>query len=114
MKTENFVSASPKLPEHHFNSPRDMVAVHTPTLLHVPIVDSEGNSVVEFIDVDTVDDALKCLSYSDFEIHRLLASGVQLHPINIQPDYRLGITDAMIDDYNMRLESIVNEMYNDN
>lgn len=84
---------------------------HIPTLLNVQTTDSEGNSVVELQDIDTIDDSLKCLKYTDFEIHNLLKAGVKLHPISIGPDTRLGVTDAMIEDYNSRLETIANDMF---
>ena len=95
------------------SSPKNVEPEHVPTQLFVPTVNKDGKTVVDFIDIDTLNqDSQKQMLYSDFEITRLLASGVKLHPINISPDNRLGITDSMIEDYNKRLESIVDQMYN--
>ena len=98
--------------KYYSTSPKDMPCEHTPTLLNVPVVNDSGASVVELTDIDMLGDELKCLKYSDFDITRLLASGVKLHPINIKPDSRLGITNEMIEDYNQRLESIADELFN--
>ena len=95
------------------SAPNNDEPEHIGTFLNVPTVNKQGKTVVELIDIDTYNQvAEKQLLYTDFEITRLLASGVKIHPINITPDNRLGVTDEMIEDYNRRLESIADQMFN--
>lgn len=98
--------------EFFAKSPDRFICHHSPTLLYTPTVDDNGANIVELQDIDHSDDTLKNLSYTDFEIQNLLKAGVSLRSLAINADIRLGITDEMINDYNHRLETIADEMFN--
>lgn len=93
-------------------APANAPAKHIPTLLNVPVLSESGDSIVELRDIDVEDDPLKQLSYSDFVITTLLKSNVKLRPIPISEGSRLGVTDAMIEDFNNRLEAISDQLFN--
>ena len=84
---------------------------HLPTLLNIPVVNESGQTVVELRDIDNFNDSLRNLKYTDFDITTLLRQGVPLKSLAIVDSARLGITDAMIEDYNIRLESIADQMF---
>lgn len=93
-------------------APDNAPAKHIPTLLNVPVFSDSGDSIVELRDIDVEDNPLMQLSYSDFTITTLLKSGAKLRPIPVSEGSRLGVTDAMIEDFNERLESISDQLFN--
>lgn len=101
MRTKFFASA-----------PDRFICHHSPTILNTPVVDDNGENIVELRDIDTIDDSIKNLKYTDFEIQNLLKAGVSLKSLAIHSDNRLGVTDDMINDYNERLASIADLMFN--
>lgn len=86
--------------------------VHSPTIQRVPVVTESGDTLIECIDVDTVDESLKLLSYTDFDIQRLIENGVDLKHLQITRSSGLGVDDSILDDFDSRLESISDQLFN--
>lgn len=85
---------------------------HSPTIQRVSVITESGNTLIECIDVDTIDDPLRCMKYTDFSIQKCIENGVDLKHLNIVHDAKIGIDDADIEDFDSRVESISNELFN--
>lgn len=87
------------------------VKVAMPTFLILPEKQEDGTVILSHKCLELENNPNDGLHFDDFSLSTLIAHGINPKSLNIQSDTRLGITDAMIEDFNQRCDSIVNELF---
>ena len=84
------------------------------TIVLVPVTDDSGNTVIQEKILESIVNPLDYLSYDDFRLSSLLASGVKPQAIKIINDHRLGVDDIVISQFNDHVDELFEQMSNEN
>lgn len=80
------------------------------TYLNAVETDNQGNSVKVVKCVETSDNPFALLSFTDFTLESMLASGIKPQHLNIDKSVAIGVDDSAI----LAFESRVNDILSDN
>ena len=69
---------------------RNSVKQDMPTILNVLMTDDEGHNVVKSTDIMLANNPLSLMSYDEFSIYNLKKNGIDLKPILLNHDTRIG------------------------